>query len=892
MTSLSTGGGTGAVAASAHAGCDRFRRTDPLIIGVSRKALSAQLGFVDRGASIPQARWARAMTFESLVQSERFVNEVLIKAIGQLGLPRPGGLRCRSGKVSVDVTAQELAEGHLRAVHADEATMVTSLAVPYLDMESHPNATPVKPDFAIIAPRSSGGTVVGSWLVMGDAKDYERVRSRIDDSRMLKGFLQVALGAESVARWSRLPTDMRVHPFGALAVPHNSFLQPEAVVEQLADHRSEVRTRAEERLRVMAELGADRLAGEELPSYVAGIEAAFDPASCATCNFFAYCRHELRNSDDPLALLAEIGVDRFARPAVRGLVDGSGAVGKAPARLISQVRATVSGVAEWVNRSRTDPVGLPGSINVVIAKSDGAALGVYGLAVRRVTQGGPGSWKTQVYAEPQSPQTRLEVMAMLGRELEEALASGDVPLHLVVPDQTTADVLVSIADSLAGVELSRLRWLRDLEAGRPVLTFDGEEAAIPDPLAGEARLAVSFLLEEDRARAMSLRQPLVSLREVLDRHLVAGGPAFDSGRLDYLVRWAEAGDAIDHRVVSDEIAAQRHTPGARLGTVESNDIHRAHQTHQDGHPGYDKFVRRALDYKTDIVDRAVAVLSELPISSLRNVHRALEQDAQVVWRRRVALEASDLVRFSRTHRTWRDDQVEMLEADAKCFAQLEALADSQIAMDMASDAGTRELARARVLSVNPLRLDIASRRIVAGSVIVALHVAGTPLVESPSTMVKIQRTGFKLGPLPIGRLVDDGDPSGLLWRPIMPPTVDVGDELIVADGKWFGNRFGSGREVTIKRPEMDTRSAPKADCTASSYAEDPAAHRWCCRPHTAVEAEWADQLAARRDRGELNPQVWPPVTDEDRFDVGSNDETAGTPEAAAVPAELTLDDIE
>jgi hypothetical protein len=120
----------------------------------------------------------------------------------------------------------------------------------------------------------------------------------------------------------------------------------------------------------------------------------------------------------------------------------------------------------------------------------------------------------------------------------------------------------------------------------------------------------------------------------------------------------------------------------------------------------------------------------------------------------------------------------------------------------------------------------------------------------------------------------------------------VGDELIVADAKWFGNLFGSGRELTIKRPELDTRSAPKADCTASSYAEDPGNHRWCCRPHTAVEAEWADQLAARRGRGELNPQVWPPVTDEDRFDVGSNDETAGPPEAAAVPVELSLDDIE
>jgi hypothetical protein len=357
-----------------------------LIIGTSRKALSARLGFADKGASIPEARWVRAMTFESLVQSEQFVSELLTQAVGQLGLPRPGGVRRRSGEMSVDVTAKELAEGHLKAVQANEATMLTSLAVPYLDLEFHPDATPVKPDFAIIAPRSSGGKVLGSWLVMGDAKDYERVRSRIDDSRLLKGFLQVALGAESVARWSRVPTDMHVHSFGALAVPHNSFLQPEAVVEQLADHRSEVRARAEERLRAMAELAEEQLTWDELPHYVADIEAKFDPASCVTCNLFAYCRHELRNSDHALALLAEIGINRFLRPAVRGLIDGSGEVGKAPARLIAQVSATMSGVAEWTNRSRTDPVGLPGSINVVIAKSDGAALGVYGLAIQRVTR--------------------------------------------------------------------------------------------------------------------------------------------------------------------------------------------------------------------------------------------------------------------------------------------------------------------------------------------------------------------------------------------------------------------------------------------------------------------------------------------------------------------------
>ena len=45
-------------------------------------------------------------------------------------------------------------------------------------MEAEAGATPVKPDFAIVVPRVETGVAVGSWLVMGDAKDYERIRSR------------------------------------------------------------------------------------------------------------------------------------------------------------------------------------------------------------------------------------------------------------------------------------------------------------------------------------------------------------------------------------------------------------------------------------------------------------------------------------------------------------------------------------------------------------------------------------------------------------------------------------------------------------------------------------------------------------------------------------------
>jgi hypothetical protein len=189
-------------------------------------------------------------------------------------------------------------------------------------------------------------------------------------------------------------------------------------------------------------------------------------------------------------------------------------------------------------------VGLPATIEVVVAKSDAAALGIHGIALRRnLFDGSTTAWNAVVFDDPQSPTTRLAVTELLGVEFEAALqetaAAGPAStLHVVVPDSASADVLVSIADSLAGVETSRMRWQRDLDKGRPALTFDGEPAIVPAALTPHQRLAVSFLLDEDRARAMALRCPVIDLRGVLAQHVVAGGPTIDSGRLDYLVEWA------------------------------------------------------------------------------------------------------------------------------------------------------------------------------------------------------------------------------------------------------------------------------------------------------------------------------------------------------------------
>jgi hypothetical protein len=885
MGGLQSGGGTSAVAASAHAGCARFRLTDPFLTNKTRRALAKHIGAPDTGVGIPEARWMRAVTFESLIRSDGFVSELLTKTIGQLGLPRPEGVRRRDCGDRIDPTASEVALAHEIAVEKQASTMLTGLAVPFPGLEHVPKATPVKPDFAVISPASDSSEGPASWLVMGDAKDYERVRSRIDDQRILKGFLQVALGAESIEGWSHLPAGMGVHRYGALAVPRNAFLQPEAIVEQLDDHRREVRSRAEERLRAREELGEDRPTEEELHEYVAHIEATFDPDSCVSCNLFSYCRQELRTSKDAAAVLTEIGVAPSERPLVFGLVDGSGeAAAEAPTALVELVKATTSGLASPTGRLRQDPCGLPGAIDVVLVKSDAGALGVHGIAVRSAAQ-----WEWAVYDDPLSSETRRGVMSILGEAVQEMLDEGRWPIHMVVPDRPTADLLATIADSLAGVELSRLRWERDLEKSRPALTFDGEKATIPLALSPDQRLAVSFLLEEDRARALSLRSPIVILRDVLDSYYFVGGPAGDAGRLDYLVEWVNASQPLDHRALSDDIADRTGTPGARLSNQLSDQIHA--ESRSDGSK-YEALVGEALDYRIEVVESALGILDGITPSRLREVHEILESDAQEVWARRVALHASDLVRFSRTSQVWRNDQVGIIEGNRRCDEQLAVLGDFSRAIECAEDPANGDVASAEVIGVDPYRLSVRSRQIGAGSIVVAVHANGRALVESDEVTLKSQKGSFKFGGLALGMLTETDEEHEFDWQPKVDPGFEVGDQVTLAGALWFRDPpLNSGHEISVARPSLDTQSAPKETCEPDSYELDPVAHRWCCRPHEAAEAEWSDALAGRRDRGELNPDTWPPLVDEERFDIGDPVPEAEVSESQP-PETLSMDDLD
>jgi hypothetical protein len=201
--------------------------------------------------------------------------------------------------------------------------------------------------------------------------------------------------------------------------------------------------------------------------------------------------------------------------------------------------------------------------------------------------------------------------------------------------------------------------------------------------------------------------------------VVAGGPAVNSLRLDYLVSWAEASDEepLDHRALTDDVEKSEHTPGARLTNRRSNAIHQAFTGTRAGAPrpadpaAYDALVREELAYKCNVLERALTALDAIPDSTLREVHRAVEGDAQAVWRRRLTLHASDLVRFGRTYRHWRNSLVPTIESDGKCALQLLALANPQAALDAARNAGTRELATARVVDLHPLTVDVDSRRI-------------------------------------------------------------------------------------------------------------------------------------------------------------------------------------
>jgi hypothetical protein len=204
------------------------------------------------------------------------------------------------------------------------------------------------------------------------------------------------------------------------------------------------------------------------------------------------------------------------------------------------------------------------------------------------------------------------------------------------------------------------------------------------------------------------------------------------------------------------------------------------------------------------------------------------------------------------------------------------------------------------VSTDPTVLDVQSRRIGSGDRIVLLHVNGEPCVEGDAIVVDASPSGsFKIDGLSIGPLTREGiestDPAGRLrWLPTVISTLQPGDTVIVGTYAWFWQGKGN-RYLNVGRPSPDQSSAPKPACTATSYQEDPTNHQYCCRSHEVAEADWSDELARRRERGELNPERWPPVRDVDAFEVGANGAPEGDPTALPSeppPDDVTIDDID
>jgi hypothetical protein len=395
---------------------------------------------------------------------------------------------------------------------------------------------------------------------------------------------------------------------------------------------------------------------------------------------------------------------------------------------------------------------------------------------------------------------------------------------------------------------------------------------------------------------MKSRSTIVDVRAVLASLVTAGGPRGNTLRLDYLTPWADPGTQLDHRALAELVEKSEHAVGAQLTPSRSNAINEAFTGDRPGLPRpanpttYDDLVRSELAYKTEAFDAAALGLEhQFALSNLQPAVRVVEGDAQRIWRRRLNLHAFDLVRFGRTTKWWRNDIVPLLEADDKFFSQLTALTSPRAACDMAQDAGNRTIALARVVGTQPLALEIDSRRIVHESRIVLLHVNGQACVEADGVSVKVQKGSFKISDMAIGEIATHTeDPRVFTWSPATDPGLQMGDELVVADFSWFSTNAGN-KFLNITRPSIDSSSAPREDCDSDSYAADPANHRWCCKPHEASEADWSDELAARRARGELNPQTWPPVIDSDAFDVTAAGEDL--PDPAAVPGEVPPDDL-
>ena len=193
-----------------------------------------------------------------------------------------------------------------------------------------------------------------------------------------------------------------------------------------------------------------------------------------------------------------------------------------------------------------------------------------------------------------------------------------------------------------------------------------------------------------------------------------------------------------------------------------------------------------------------------------------------------------------------------------------------------------------------------SHRVAAGTRLVLLAVAGREAwVEHDGVDVKVQKGSIRFSGFPLASLEDpegaEVAPGAVLWEPAIVPRVEVGDVLVLADVTVFKELKKPMGAFTMDRPKTDSNAAPSAGCLERGFRDDPSEHQWCCKPHEVVEAEFSDQLALRRVRGELNPEVWPPVRNEDGFEVApiGKPTSRDVPEPdTSAPTGVTIDELD
>ena len=365
-------------------------------------------------------------------------------------------------------------------------------------------------------------------------------------------------------------------------------------------------------------------------------------------------------------------------------------------------------------------------------------------------------------------------MRLLGRAIRGVLDGGLVgPIHLVVPDRPTADLLATAADSLAGVELSRLRWQHDLDSGRPALTFDGEPATVPDPLAHRRAARGQLPARGGPGAGDEPADPASwTCAAVLASHLVHGRtvpstPAVwttSSPGPRPATRWTTGW--------SPTRSPSRPRPPARgCPTPRRTRSTRPAATSDDCGPTTALVRRRRWTYRIEVLERALAVLDGT--GCLPAAQRSSRPGGSTPrWCGAAGSRCRPPTWCGSPGPTpnWRNSQVDMLDADRKCFDQLTALAD---ALRCAGQGDRRRGPRARAGNRDRPRPGPPGREVAAAGRRVAGRRSARqrpqPRWRSRLRRSRFRSGSFKLGQLPIATPARTGRAStGLFWEPSVP----------------------------------------------------------------------------------------------------------------------------